>query len=362
MSTKPIFRPLQVYSLVICLALVLFASGIRAQSDIPLTYGSAADGSITSAGGSTTFDFSGKSGDLIFARVINVTKTLNTVLSLVAADGSEKISVTNGSLTHRLASSGAYQIVITGQNGTTGDFVLRLDARTDIRLPLPLGQITSAAFSLDGPPQTFSFAQNPKSTLLLTISADNPAFRFSTEVRDAQGQVIVYFNPQMRSTVLTIAQGSGGDDVTITASDPSGTGTVLLDLESASGANLPPAPTATTPTGATPVATITGPSPAATPLTTETPSATISAPSVPLSGSSTVYCHVSTNGSANIHSAPDASAPTVERLTRSRAVEVIGTNADGSWFAVRLATQVGWIAKEVARQIEPCVNVPVFNP
>jgi hypothetical protein len=350
MSIKPISAHLKAIALVICLALTLFASGIQAQTT-SLTYGSAADGSIPSAGDATTFRFSGAAGDLIFARVINVTSTLNTVLSLAAADGSESISVSNGSLTHRLASSGAYQLVVTGQNGTTGDFVLRLDARTDIRLPLPLGQVTSAQFSLDGPPQIYNFAQNPSGKLLLTVSAADPAFRFSTEVRDSLGQVIAYFNPQMRSTVLTLAQGSGGYDVTITASDPAATGIVLLDLESASGASTPVPPTpAAAPSGTTPAATQVSP-PAATPV-----------PSVPLPSNGSVYCQVSTNGSANIHSAPDANAPTVERLTRSRAVEVIGLSADGAWFAVRLATQVGWIAKAVARQIEPCTNVPLFKP
>ena len=342
MPIKLSFPRLKSIALVVCLLLTVFASGIQAQVD--LTYGSAADGSIISAGDSTTFAFSGSAGDLIFARVINLTSTLNTVLSLVAADGSEVISTTSGSLTHRLSSSGAYQIVITGQNGTTGDFVLRLDARTGIRLPLALGQVTSAKFAVDAPPQMFNFAQNPNAPLFLTVSADDPNFRFSTEVRDGQGQVIAYFNPQMRGTVLTIAAGSGGYDVLITASDPAVSGIVLLDLESEQAApTVPPPVQATTALGATPIA-----NPAATPI--------------PPPNDASVFCHVSTNGSANIRSAPDASAPVIEQLTRSKAVEVIGINADGTWFAVRLPTQVGWVAKEVARQIEPCVDVPVLKP
>ncbi|MBI1258457.1 MAG: SH3 domain-containing protein [Chloroflexi bacterium] len=330
------------FVLIVCLMLALFASGIQAQTN--LTYGSAADGSIIAAGDSTSFAFSGSSGDLIFARVINLTSTLNTVLSLVAADGSEVISTTSGSLTHRLSSGGDYQIVITGQNGTTGDFVLRLDARTGIRLPLALGQVTRAEFAVDAPPQMFNFAQNPDAPLFLTVSAEDPSFRFSTEVRDAQGQVIAYFNPQMRGAVLTVAAGSGGYDVLITASDPAVSGTVLLDLESeqAAATTVPTQQTTAAP-GATPPATL-----AATPI-------------APPSDAS-VFCHISTNGSANIRSAPDANSPVIERLTRSKAVEVIGISVDGVWFAVRLPTQVGWVAKEVARQIEPCVDVPVLNP
>ncbi|MEO8396623.1 MAG: SH3 domain-containing protein [Chloroflexota bacterium] len=331
--------------LIICLTLALFASSIQAQTT-SLPYGSAVDGSIISAGDSTIFAFSGSAGDLIFARVINLTSTLNTVLSLVASDGSEVISTTSGSLTHRLASSGDYQLVITGQNGTTGDFVVRLDARIGIRLPLALGEVTSAEFAVDGPPQTYNFAQNPNAPMLLTVSADDPTFRFNTEVRDAQGQVIAYFNPQMRSAVLTVGAGSGGYDVTITAADPAVSGMVLLDLESEQVSAPIPTVQATTAPGETPAATLAAPLPT---------------PVAPPSDAS-VFCHVSTNGSANIRSAPDASAPVIERLTRSKSVEVIGLSADGAWFAVRLPTQVGWVAKLVARQIEPCTNVPVFNP
>lgn len=330
--------------LIVCLALLLFASSIQAQTSLP--YGSAADGSIVSAGDSTAFAFSGAAGDLIFARVINLTSTLNTVLSLVASDGSEVISTTSGSLTHRLAGSGDYQLVITGQNGTTGDFVVRLDARTSIRLPLALGQVTSAEFAVDGPPQTYNFAQNPASPLLLTVSADDPAFRFNTEVRDELGQVIAYFNPQMRSAVLTFPAGSGGYDVTITAANPAVSGMVLLDLESEQVSAPIPTVQATAVPGETPAA---------------TPDAPLPTPIAPPSDAS-VFCHVSTNGSANIRSAPDANAPVIDLLTRSKSVDVIGLSADGAWFALRLPTQVGWVAKQVARQIEPCTDVPVFNP
>ena len=342
MPIKLSFSRLQALAVVVGFVLALFASEIQAQTT--LNYGSAADGSIISAGDSTRFTFSGSAGDLIFARVINLTSTLNTVLSLVAADGSEVISTTSGSLTHRLSSGGDFQIVITGQNGTTGDFVLRLDARTGIRLPLALGQVTSAEFAVDAPPQMYNFAQNPDAPLFLTVSAEDPTFRFSTEVRDDLGQVIAYFNPQMRGAVLTVAAGSGGYDVLITASDPAVSGMVLLDLESEQGTPTPVPPVqATIIPGATPVT-----NPAATPV----------APPKDAS----VFCHISTNGSANIRSAPDANAPVIERLTRSKAVEVIGISVDGAWFAVRLPTQVGWVAKAVARQIEPCVDVLVLNP
>ena len=78
--------------------------------------------------------------------------------------------------------------------------------------------------------------------------------------------------------------------------------------------------------------------------------------------SGTVYCHVSTNGTANIRSAPNTSAPVIERLTRSQSVDVIGLSADGGWYAVRLATQVGWVSTAVVREVDPCVNVPPLSP
>ena len=348
MRTNPTLSRLKSVAIVVCIVLALIASSIHAQDS--LTYGSAADGSINSAGDAVTYNFRGTKGDLVFARVIYLNTTLNTTLSLIAADGSESITSANGTLTHRLSASGNYRLVITGQNGTMGEFIVRLDARTGIPLPLALGQITSAQFAVDGPPQTYTFAQHPNIALLLTVSADNPAFRFSTEVRDAQGQVVAYFNPQMRSTVLTIDVGVSDYDLTITAADPALTGTVLLDLET-EDASAPTTVVQPTPaSGSTPVS----------PTAAAPGNPPVSTTGAPSNGS--VYCHVSTNGSANIRSAPNDSAPVIERLTRSKAVEVIGLSADGAWFAVRLPTQVGWIAKQVARQIEPCVNVAVLNP
>ena len=344
-------RP-KLVTVMVCLALTLMASSlqVQAQDNLALTYGSAADGSIRSAGDTLSYTFNGTAGDLVFARVIYLNTTLNTTLSLIATDGSETITSSNGALTHRLKASGAYRLVITGQNGTTGEFIIRLDARTGISLPLALGQVTSAQFAVDGPPQTYDFLQNPNTPLLLTLSADDPTFRFSTEVRDAQGQIVAYFNPQMRSAVLTVSKGSGTYVLTITAADPAVAGIVLLDLESADGsapsAN-PTAATAITPAAAT-----------GTPENSPLPPNAIP----PVAPDAGVYCHISTNGSANIRSAPDDSASIIEKLTRSRAVEVIGQSADGAWFAVRLPTQIGWVAKQVARQIEPCVNVPVRNP
>ncbi len=204
-----------------------------------------------------------------------------------------------------------------------GDFVVRLDALVGAATLLPLGQITRAEFDAGSPPLRYRITQDPDAETLLTVSAIDPTFRFSLDLIDATGQRVASFNPETLSMVLSIPAGGGAYDLLLTAADASAAGMLLIDLES----GAPAAPTAT-----------------------------------PLPQSAAAYCQISANGSANIRSAPDPAAPILDHLNRSRAVDVVGVSADGAWYAVQLATRIGWVAQSVARQITPCPPLPPVNP
>ena len=188
-----------------------------------LTYGSGLTGSIKTAGGTVSIPFTGKAGVLVLARVLPI-GGLEAELSIVAPDGSSATSHADGLVTDRLAISGPYVLVVTAQNGTSGDFVVRLDAQTGSSLPLSLGQLTSAPFVAGGTAQVYHFDQNPNGELLLTLSADDPAFRFSSAVRSHDGQAVATFNGKVRSVVLTLDAGAGAFDLTLTPDDPAAAG------------------------------------------------------------------------------------------------------------------------------------------
>ena len=251
------------------------------------------------------------------------------------------VSSAGDTLTNRLSISGTYTLAITGANGSTGGFLLRLDAEGigAVSVPLAVGETTRAEFVLDAPPQVFSFEQDPSVQLILNMSAEDPAFRFQSEVRDGDGQLVALFSGTTRETSLTIDAGVGAYAVTVSPVDPSAQGVVLLNLQAGDAVGSPNAASA-----AASAATST-PTPAFQQFS-ETPP---------------IYCHVSTNATANVRAAPSTSAPAIDRLTRSRAGNVVGISADGKWYAVLLATQIGWVATQVAREVEVCGDLPIMD-
>ncbi len=339
------------------LLILLIASGAQAQEQteaatqivapapIHLTYGSAASGTIATAGSSESFSFSGAAGDLVFIRILPITSGLQLSATLTAPDGNAIASAPEGGLTARLNTAGGYFLKVSGQNDQSGDFEVRLDAQVGASTSLTIGQVTQADFEVDAPPELFHFQANPNAPTHLTVSADDPTFRFSVTVRDVSGKLIAYFNPETRSAVLTVSEGNDAYNLTLTAADPSLKGLILIDLES----DLP------------------APTEAVTAASTEA-TQVVPTPGVPIVVTATagvagkIYCHISSNATANIRRAPNTNAPALDRLNNNRVVGVIGISADGAWYAVQLAAEMGWVSKQVARETDPCPTLPIIQP
>ncbi len=231
---------------VLCFLFVLTA---QAQGS-SLTYGQTVTGSIAKAGAPADYTFAGAVDDVVTVRVIPTASTLTPALTLIGPDGSQLDTAATGALTRRLSAVGTYTIVVTGDGDTTGDFTLRLDGGADNPTTLNIGQVLSIDLAANAPPRLFRVEQTSNQQSL-TLTADDPTFRFQAQLIDRQGEVVEAYTNDTPPTVIILHTGSGFYEISLSAVDPAQTGVVLLDLERGAPASFAPT-SAVTPTALPP--------------------------------------------------------------------------------------------------------------
>ena len=189
-----------------------------------------------------TYSFTGSAGDLVQADVRNWVGTLDPQVDLIAPDGQTLASGANNPLGEDvleaqlaliLPQSGIYLLMVSGQNGTSGEFLLKLYGRgTVAATPLVFGQGVDVNVPVNPPPQYFSFeAQDCPTVLTVTdLSEGQPfTFPFVVKVRNAQGQEIAYLRggDALEDRVI-VAPNSGRYEVEVISDDPQAQGTVNL--------------------------------------------------------------------------------------------------------------------------------------
>jgi hypothetical protein len=213
-----------------------------AQGGGTLGYGSKVFGRVLADTPVVTYSFTGSAGDLVQANVRNWVGTLDPHVDLVAPDGQTLVSSANNPLAEdvleaQLASilpqSGIYLLMVSGQNGTSGEFLLKLYGRGPVAAtPLTFGQGVDVNVPMNPQPQYFSFeAQDCPTVLTVTDLSDGQPFTFPfvVKVRNAQGQEIAYLRggDALEDRVI-VAPHSGRYEVEVISDDPQAQGTVNL--------------------------------------------------------------------------------------------------------------------------------------
>ena len=211
-----------------------------AQGGGTLGYGSKVFGRVLADTPVVTYSFTGSAGDLVQANVRNWVGTLDPQVDLVAPDGQMLVSSANNPLAEdvleaQLASylpqNGIYLLMVSGQNGTSGEFLLKLYGRGPVAAtPLTFGQGVDVDVPMNPQPQYFSFeAQDCPTVLTVTDLSDGQPFTFPfvVKVRNAQGQEIAYLRggDALEDRVI-VAPNSGRYDVEVISDDPQAQGTV----------------------------------------------------------------------------------------------------------------------------------------
>jgi hypothetical protein len=303
------------------LAFLVFVCAVglaSAQRERVLTYGAAVEGEISAASPLVTYSFNGTRGDLVTVRVIGLSPGFDPRARLLAPDDQPVAAndndpfdpgSTDSRLSFRLTQSGEYSLLVSGTAGTTGNYLLRIDAlRPDISIPLAMNTPTRAELNAATPPQVYVFNSDPTSAAMLTLSSEPANFPFTAEVRDASGMLIAVFSGSMESGSIIVAPGDSLYEVTVSAPEAGeASGAVLLSL-------LPTAPR---------------------------PEPTIAA----VRGTG---CTVSpTSGSVNVRTGPGTNYDVVSSFIPGSTLEVIGISADESWYAVNLNGQQAWVSASV---------------
>lgn len=198
---------------VLMLAILLslsIVSSTQAQLGGSIGYGSNNLGNILTAGQTLRYSFQGNLGDFVQITLRSWTGSFDPYLDLYAPDG--RALVASG--THPLSDdplsaftsiflpqSGVYSLQVSGENNTTGEFILQLQGRAAFNaLPLLLDQ--PVRVSVSAAPEYFSFeTQSCVTVLTLSNLSDGLPFTYPYHV--------TLYNPQGTE----IAQFYGGDAI-----------------------------------------------------------------------------------------------------------------------------------------------------
>ncbi|MBN1963849.1 MAG: hypothetical protein JW910_04345, partial [Anaerolineae bacterium] len=226
------------------------AQTTQAQSGGVLGYGSKVVGTISADRPQVTYSFTGNPGDLVTVIADTWTGALNLQIDLVAPNGLlldySTQNMPGGDpmgayLSVVLPDAGIYLLRISGENETTGDFLLVLLGRSAAAgTPLLYGQPVDVALAPDAPPQFFTFeVEDCPTTLIVTPQSPGQPFTFPfvVKVRDQRGQnVALLRGGEQVEDWVTVAPRSGRYEVEVSSAVPALPGTVRL-LVTCSGEN-----------------------------------------------------------------------------------------------------------------------------
>ncbi len=247
MRHRHVFRQVRLVPVLVLAAVMLAplsSPSTRAQIGGTIGYGSSVFGTLSAASQTLTYSFNGSAGDLVQVSGRNWTGTLDPQLSLVSPEGQTVATSAadpfsedslEAALSLFLPQTGIYSLQVSGENGTTGDFVLKLQGRGPVTAtPLVYGQSVDVNVPVNPPPQYFSFEVDTCPTVLTVsnLSEGEPfTFPFVVKVRDQQGiQIAQLYGGDALEDRLFLAPSSGRYEVLVSSDDPASQGTIRLLL------------------------------------------------------------------------------------------------------------------------------------
>lgn len=215
---------------------------LQAQSGGTISYGARMYGTVSEAVPVVTYAFTGSSGDLVSATVDSWAGTLDIQLDLVAPNGvildtssqNTPAAAINGAyLSAVLPESGGYLLRVSGENATSGEFLLMLLGRAAPEaLPLAYGLPLDVSLQVDAVPQYFAFEAAACPTTLLMTDLNLPQGTpspFVGKLRDQRGDLVAQLRGgEQREDWITVAPNSGRYEVEITSADPATAGALRL--------------------------------------------------------------------------------------------------------------------------------------
>lgn len=214
----------------------------HAQTGELLEYGASVRGSISPEAPLAMYNFNGNIGDLVHVDVRGLTNGFDPTVDLIGPDQQPlassqynrlAVNSRNVNIGLFLPQSGTYTLMVGGMNGTTGDFVLRLQGRAPVvSTPLTYGQAVQVTVPQNAPPQFYTFDAQDCPTILsvINLSGGQPfTFPYVVKVRNQQGQdVALLRGGDAQGDRVTVAPLSGHYEVEVLSDDPALEGAITL--------------------------------------------------------------------------------------------------------------------------------------
>jgi len=328
------------------LALLTFGGwgSALAQGTAPIQIGQNATGAITAEASSAPFALTANAGDTATIQVLAISANFAPNFRVLNAAGVEVLNVPNPDgkaiLSGNVAfnDSGIYTIVVGGENGSTGQFVLSLQAGAPLPPPtaLVLNQPIMAMVGAEAPVQLYRFDTTSLGAVTVAVlSQTADAGPLVTLYDESAGKTIASNGAGVVGVAYQLPAAGHAYRVEVRANG-SGDTSFLICLGTCSGSLLVGNGNA----AATAIPTVAAPA-----VTPEVSSAGCSAAS-------------SAGGSVNLRSGPGTQYAILSTLPLGQTVPVIGVWTGGSWYEVNVSGQVFWVGGSVVSLSGDCSTLP----
>ncbi|MEO8393617.1 MAG: SH3 domain-containing protein [Chloroflexota bacterium] len=330
----------------VCLLAVLAVGGAAfAQGTVPIQIGQNATGTLTTEAPSAQYALTSNGGETVMIQALAISQGFAPNFHVLNPAGIEILTVSNPDakpiLTGNAALNGAgtYTIVVGGENGSTGQFVLSLQAGAPLPPPTALvfNQPLTATVGSQTPIQVYRFdttslgatsvrviSQTPNAGALVTLFDESAGKTIASSDGGVVG--VIYQLPASGKAYRVEVQAGGSGDTAFTIClGPCGD-------NSAAGNGNPPA---------TPTLEFVVP-PAATPE------------------ASAAACSATSNagGSVNLRSGPGTGYAVLASLPLGQSVPVIAQWTGGGWYEVNANGLIFWVGGSVVSLSGDCTTLP----
>ena len=296
---------------------------------------------VVSASQSQNFVFSAAAGQTITIQALAITPGLAPAVAVLTQDAVLIESFDNPFLNSNISGvvtfteAGDYLIPVSTRNGVEGEVLISItEGGTPPPPPTPLTYDQPTEDILDpGATIVYSFdgPSDPNIGLRLIYRSLDPMRGLSVELGITDGRLLATFSNDIREAEVMIPEGAPVSYLLSLTNDHPAAVTIQYSLLLQTVNLAEPTPTP------------------------------VPATLVPLPD--TGACVLATQGQfVNVRQGPSTSAPIITTIFPTVIYNVLGRNAEGTWYQIAIPEGSGWVSAAVTRRGGDCSAVPVVSP